>query len=272
MAKSRLFFALVTLGLVTQSAWANYPCPGGPGPGEQQIGVAGGSHGIAEVPICAESGGGYGGDSGGSGGGGYAGGYRCDGCNIFADPGPPSYDAMSIAINEQAKKNLEVQKQMQQAEAKLQTLEADPGYQQFQKGSWKFFQGRPNSKPGDNCTAMWGKEGGLISITGPGPSYQGGMLTFWSADIPRPATTQTVAVTLKQSQYKPQSVNALNFSVPNIPFGAIALTVPTIDAALNTMLDVEQFQLEMNGKVVADVGWTGGVDARARLQQCINSR
>ena len=55
------------------------------------------------------------------------------------------------------------------------------------------------------------------------------MLIFWSADIPRPSDTQTVAVTLKQSKYQPQSVNALNFSVPNIPAGAIGLTVPNID-------------------------------------------
>lgn len=32
------------------------PCPDGPGPGEFQIGVTGGSHGIAAVPICATGG------------------------------------------------------------------------------------------------------------------------------------------------------------------------------------------------------------------------
>lgn len=54
---------LLVLGL-PQLAQANYPCPGGPGPGEQQIGVTGGSHGIAATPICAASGGGgYGGGS-----------------------------------------------------------------------------------------------------------------------------------------------------------------------------------------------------------------
>lgn len=272
MMKLSSLVAFMAFLSAASPALANYPCPSGPGPGEQQIGVSGGSHGIAAVPICAETGGGYGGGDSGGGGGGYAGGYRCDGCNIFADPGPPSYDAMSIAINEQAARNLEVQKQMQASEAKLRELESDPGFQQYRQGSWKFFQASPNSGPGENCTAMWAKEGGLISITGPGPSYQGGMLTFWSPDIPKPASTQTVAVTMKQSQYKPQSVNALNFSVPNIPFGAIALTVPTIDAALNTMLDVEQFTLELNGQVVAEVGWTGGLAARNQLQQCINNR
>lgn len=57
---------LLALGLPQPASARNYPCPGGPGPGEQQIGVTGGSHGIAAIPICAETGGGYsgGGDSG----------------------------------------------------------------------------------------------------------------------------------------------------------------------------------------------------------------
>jgi hypothetical protein len=51
--------------LQPRPAAANYPCPGGPGPGEQQIGVSGGSHGIAATPICAQTGGGgYGGGGG----------------------------------------------------------------------------------------------------------------------------------------------------------------------------------------------------------------
>lgn len=60
--------AILAIGLAQPASARNYPCPGGPGPGEQQIGVSGGSHGIAPVPICAESGGGGYGDGGGSGG------------------------------------------------------------------------------------------------------------------------------------------------------------------------------------------------------------
>ncbi|WP_422910503.1 hypothetical protein ACOCLD_00885 [Pseudomonas sp. MAC6] len=272
MMKIYLFFVLAAAGLIAQPALANYPCPGGPGPGEQQIGVGGGSHGVAAVPLCVATGGGS--DAGGvySAGGGYVGGYRCDGCNIFADPGPPSYDAMSIAINEQAARNVELQKLMQEAEANLQKLEADPEYQRYKQGEWKIFQGKKDSAPGDNCVAMWSKEAGAVSIVGPGKAYQGGMLIFWSADIPRPSDTQTVAVTLKQSKYQAQSVNALNFSVPNIPAGAIGLTVPNIEAALNTMLDVEHFIVEMGGRAVADIDWTDGLAARAKLNQCVSNR
>jgi hypothetical protein len=51
--------------LAPQPARAAYPCPGGPGPGEVQVGVSGGSHGIAAVPLCESTGGGGGGGGGG---------------------------------------------------------------------------------------------------------------------------------------------------------------------------------------------------------------
>lgn len=59
-----LFLALLTL---PQPAAASYPCPGGPGPGEVQVGVSGGSHGVAATPMCQRSGGGADGSGGGGG-------------------------------------------------------------------------------------------------------------------------------------------------------------------------------------------------------------
>lgn len=280
--KPYLFFAFAALVLIAQPALASYPCPAGPGPGEQQIGVGGGSHGIAAVPLCVETGRQANGAGGGAAGGGYAG-YRCVGCNIFTDPNsPPSEEAIRTAIENERRraKTLEIQKKMLEYEAKekeylakeKKQLEAHPAYQRYMQGEWQIFQSKKDSAPGDNCVATWRKKGGSVSIIGPGKAYQGGMLIFWSADIPRPSTTQTVAVTLKQSKYQAQSVNALNFSVPNIQAGAIGLTVPNIDAALNTMLDVEHFIVEMNGRAVADIDWTGGLAARTKLKQCVSKR
>lgn len=45
-------FCVLTAG----AAHAQYPCPGGPGPGDVQIGVMGGSHGVAATPLCASNG------------------------------------------------------------------------------------------------------------------------------------------------------------------------------------------------------------------------
>ena len=273
--KLYLFFVIAMIGFIAQPTLANYPCPSGPGPGEQQIGVGGGSHGIAAVPLCVETGRQANSTGGGSTGGGYAG-YKCVGCNIFTDPNsPPSEEAIRAAIEneKQTARTLENQKKMREYEAEeKKRLEAHPAYQRYKQGEWKIFQSKKNSAPGDNCVAMWSKERGAVSIVGPGKAYKGGMLIFWSTDIPMPSDTKTVAVTLKQSKYQPQSVNALNFSVPNIQAGAIGLTVPNIDTALNTMLDVEHFIVEMGGRTVADIDWTDGLAARTKLSQCVNNR
>lgn len=33
-----------------------FPCPQGPGPGQQQVGTSGGTHGVAAVPMCVDVG------------------------------------------------------------------------------------------------------------------------------------------------------------------------------------------------------------------------
>lgn len=40
------------IGLAEPAHAQAYPCGGGPGPGERQVGTMGGSHGIAETPMC----------------------------------------------------------------------------------------------------------------------------------------------------------------------------------------------------------------------------
>ena len=60
-----ILFVAAALALTPGPAAAAYPCPGGPGPGEVQVGVSGGSHGVAAVPMCESTGGGGGGGGGG---------------------------------------------------------------------------------------------------------------------------------------------------------------------------------------------------------------
>ncbi len=68
------FAASVLMCVATSGvAHAQWPCPGGPGPGEVQIGVMGGSHGVMATPLCANNGAVSSDDfdDGGSSGGGY---------------------------------------------------------------------------------------------------------------------------------------------------------------------------------------------------------
>jgi Domain of unknown function (DUF4189) len=57
------FFAIFQVP--TAAAQGSYICPGGPGPGERQVGTTGGGNGVAAMPVCVSDGGG--GYSGGRG-------------------------------------------------------------------------------------------------------------------------------------------------------------------------------------------------------------
>ena len=54
---ARVAAAVLFLLAVAQPAHAAYPCPNGPGPGEIQVGMADGGHGIATLPMCNRVGG-----------------------------------------------------------------------------------------------------------------------------------------------------------------------------------------------------------------------
>lgn len=248
--------ALVLLGLLVgmagvapEVAAQAYPCPGGPGAGEQQIGMGGGSHGVAAVPMCVSSGGGYGGDA------------------------PPAYDPMAAAMAEAWHEAEAAHREV--LEAGGEALKA--GGEEFQAavdvGGWDVFEAAPEAAPGESCTAFWIRgRGDLVSISGPASHYDGGMLTFWSARIPKPDAVTTVSVTLTQSGYPAQDVKALNFSVPGVRFGAIGLTEPSIEAAIGSMLDDERMSLALDGEEVASVAWSQGHAARDRLRACVARR
>jgi len=235
------------------AAQTSYPCNGSPG--ERQVGMAGGSPGLAPFPICVA----------GPASGGNASAY---GASVAA---ASSYDRELNAMvrHVMARQKLLAAEQAHAA-AIDQKLAQDPEFRRMHLGAWDFFQADPGAKPGETCTAVWMKQGELVAISGPGPDYDGGMLTFWSNDIPQPADMRTITVTLKQSRYPAQTVKAVNYTMPGQTSGAISLTVPDIDKAIDTMLDVEQFEIFIDGSRVSDIGWNGGNDARDRLRECVH--
>lgn len=253
---SSLAAAFVAFFLFPADAAAqSFPCRGSPG--ERQVGMAGGSPGLAPFPICVAG--------PAPGGGGSRDPY---GASVGA---AASYDPVLDAMirNVMTRQKLLAAEQARDA-AIDQKMASDPAFRRMQLGGWDFYQVDPKAGRGETCTAVWMKQGQLVSISGPGADYEGGMLTFWSKDIPRSADIRTITVTMKQSRYPAQTVKAVNYSMPDAAFGAVALTVPNIDKAIDTMLDVEQFELLVDGKTVANVGWNGGHDARERLRRCIH--
>lgn len=158
---------------------------------------------------------------------------------------------------------------------KQQALMSDPRYQRYLNGGWEYFQdkaGRP-AAPGEFCAALYWKKDGMVRLSGPGGSFNGAMMTFWGENIPKPSGVERVQVTLSQSDGSPpQTVEALNYYLPNDGYGAIAFLVPSMDALLDNILDVHGFDLAMNGQSVAKVDWTGGFAARDQLRSCYSQR
>lgn len=154
----------------------------------------------------------------------------------------------------------------------LERLRQDPRYQAYQHGAWDFFQDKEGAAPGDYCAALFWRKDGIVRISGPGGDYQGALITFWSQDIPRPAKVEKIKVTLSQTNEAPQTVQAFNYRLPNEEYGAIALAVPSIEAALQGMEDVHRFELALGGKAVANVQWHNGLAARDELRRCVSRR
>lgn len=192
-----------------------------------------------------------------------------DGGPRYAEPpADPMRDRMSVATGMIALMQQNVDNMARRAE-----MMKDPRYARYENGGWDFFQDHAKPAPGEYCAAFYWKKDGLVRVSGPGGDYKGALLTFWSDDIPQPVGVEKIKVTLVQSDGSPpQTVEAYNYRLPGEAYGAIALAVPSVEALLDNMLDTHGFDLQIKGKSVAKVDWTGGHAARDRLKQCVARR
>ena len=224
-----------------------YPCPNGPAPGDRQIGVTGGSHGIAAVPLCA---------------------YSDQGGEDEDAPQQPAPDPMRLRIDASLSALTAMVANMEQQAA----LQRDPKYKRYREGFWDHFQASATPRPGQGCVAMFANLDGAVAVAGPGGEYAGAMLVFWGLDVPKPGKVATMSVSLNQFDGPVQTVKALNYTLPGGRAGAIAFTVPTIDAALETMVDRQPFELSIQGKPVMKIEWHGGHAARDKLRVCVKGK
>ncbi len=148
----------------------------------------------------------------------------------------------------------------------------NPAYILYLTGHWRFFPTPQGQKSGEFCSAFFSRNGVMLTLSGPGGDYKGALLTFMSADIPKPDQMEVVKVTLTQDDEPPVTTRAFNYSIPNMPFGAIAFAVPTVDAALSNMKDVQVFNVDMAGKSVAKINWHNGLAASGELRRCLNGQ
>jgi hypothetical protein len=247
---SVLLAALVLLALPGLAFADTYPCPNGPAPGDRQIGVTGGSHGIAAIPLCA---------------------YGDQQQDDEVEETPrraPAPDPMRLRIDA----SLSALGAMVENMERQAAMQRDPKYKRYREGFWDHFQASAKPRPGHGCVAMFANLDGAVAVAGPGGEYTGAMLIFWGLDVPRPGKVVTISVSLNQFDGPVQTVKALNYTLPGGRAGAIAFTVPTIDAALDMMVDRQPFELSIEGKPVMKIEWHGGLAARDKLRACVQGK
>jgi hypothetical protein len=148
----------------------------------------------------------------------------------------------------------------------------NPEYILYLTGHWRLFATPQGQKSGEFCSAFFSRNGVMLTLSGPGGDYKGALLTFMSADIPKPDKMTQVKVVLTQDDEPPVTTYAVNYSPPNIPLGAIAFPVPTMDAALSGMKDVQALKVEIDGKPVAKINWHSGLAASRELRRCMDGQ
>lgn len=253
MTITGLILAMIAVIAPGDAQAQTYICPGGPGPGEVQVGVQN-DPGFNGVAVCASdpnSGDGYGDLTVEELAGSYA-------------PGPdPMARALEAAI---AVEYLALTNQIENY-----NLQGSARYQRHVSGGWEYFQDAAAARPGELCTAFFTKAGSFVAVTSPGSDSPNAYLTFWGDGIAKPRDVKRIQVGLLQTgDNGPQTVYAFNTYNPTSGMGGITLAVPDINALLDNMLDVHAFSLTVGGKQVASVEWTGGLAARDRLKRCVS--
>lgn len=196
-----------------------------------------------------------------------------DGGYYSGDIGYSAYSAdygRSLS-NEAASFASAVAKQQSALQERLQ----DPGfrqaYERYTNGGWDYFQDHADAAAGEYCAAFYWRGDGMVRLSGPGGDYEGALITFWGPNVPTPSDVKTIAVTLDQADGAPQRVQAFNYHLAGDAWGAIALAVPSIEAALQGMEDQQSFKLLIGGKTVAQVEWRDGLTARSQLERCLGA-
>lgn len=259
LTPSRLLAMTATaLSLLTTSAHA-FICPGGPGEGQMQIGVARGAGG---APICGP-------DPG----------YRGQ-AYLGAIEGAARDREVAAQISSAHRRDTIdfLTRAVENTNAMRRSMAGmDPNFSfahlstDYYKGAWTLPDlAKRKAKPGEYCTVLFGSSGGLVGLFGPGGDYRGAMLVFWNDGLPKPAEQKIITVGLGQNDdTKVQTVKAFSYAEPHGGLGAVALAVPSVEALLSTMEDQQRFRLLIDNKLLVDMGWHSGLKARDALRNCV---
>lgn len=148
----------------------------------------------------------------------------------------------------------------------------DPRYQAFLDGEW-LFKTPSKGEADQTCSAMFLRQGVGAVIIATGGRQDPALLGFFSLDLPRSAKGEVVKAMLDQTDSPSATVDVYNAPLPWAPdFGLVFFAVPSADALIGNMLDVHTFRVSMDGRIGAQIEWTGGHAARDTLNACMEAR
>lgn len=158
------------------------------------------------------------------------------------------------------------------------TTKNNPKFKSLKQGEWSFprlnaeEQRKHNLPKGDFCRAVFMTVDGAVVLGGPGGKYRGAMLSFIGPNLPKPKKHGKQKITLTQSPDPAATFQAFSYTDDRIGMGVIDVVVPTIEAALDSMVEKQPFKLEIDSRVVMEITWNNGLAARDRLRNCVNGK
>lgn len=150
-------------------------------------------------------------------------------------------------------------------------LADDPGYRAFLNGEWLYTP--PAKARTEACSILFLRRGVGAMVLATGGANDPAVFAFFSLDVPKPGGFVETRATLSQTDASPATVRVYNAALPWMSdFGIVFFAVPSVQAALDGMLETQDFRVAMNGQDVAAITWTGGLNARDRLNACVKAR
>ncbi|MCW5580402.1 MAG: hypothetical protein KIS72_03570 [Luteimonas sp.] len=246
---------LLSLAASFGASAQTFVCPNGPGPGQRQVGMTGGSPGLAQVPVCVN-----------------------DGPGAAPAPAPKSHgEMMADFMASEVGFMRYVMEQGRKLVADWAEIQNNPEYREAAKGRWFFASDKQDPRSGKNCTAIFMSPSGVVMISGPTTSDDGALLSLLGLGVPIPTAPRQIRVTLIMDgkEAEARQVGAINFAMPKgvlERWGGLAFNLAGIEPTLAEMNDVAEFMVFIDGKEVIDAYYRDGLQARDRLRQCLAGR
>lgn len=145
----------------------------------------------------------------------------------------------------------------------------DPRYKELKRGVWEYPGGK---EARDVCAAMFlTLRGGILLMDWAGDA-RGTFLAFFGGTIPPVEAIERKTVSLTQSK-ETQTVQAFHAPLPwHREVGMIMFAVPSTEALLRSIEDVQDFDVKVAGQTVVWGNWHSGREAQRALRACVARR